>query len=103
MGIRSRSARKCSASERGPCTRGDATAMLTLNGAPYRCAMSNGSIRGPYGPRSRSLADARSRHQQPAAPELAEKGFDVGGHVVLGWHLVALLHQAAQLVAVART
>ena len=31
-----------------------------LTGAPYRSPMSKPSIRGPYGPRSHSLADARS-------------------------------------------
>src|SRR5437870_883130 len=40
-----------------------------LIAAPYRCRKSTQSIRGPYGPRSHSLADARSwpvlqRHRQ---------------------------------------
>src|SRR5512135_3823495 len=39
---------------------GLSTGSRAVTGAPYRCTMTNRSIRGPYGPRSRSLADARS-------------------------------------------
>src|SRR6185312_9962651 len=43
-----------------------------LIGAPRRCTKSKRSIRGPYGPRSRSLADARSQaHRKEAAHQPA--------------------------------
>src|SRR5215475_2759802 len=52
------------------------SAVFSLIGAPSRCTMSQQSIRGPYGPRSRSLADARSRFRSVLRDAVAREAGD---------------------------